>query len=84
MPKLLAQTAGCFISSSCIIIPVLTLAGDVQHIFLSAEVAARQAVRGRSVSLCFPKDTAVLFFLPRFYFPPGILHYTAQLPPQPG
>lgn len=84
MPELLALTAGRLISSSCIITLGPTLDMDVQYIFLSAEVASCQALRGRSVLLCSPKGSAVVFFLSRSYFPPGVLHYTAQLPPQLG
>lgn len=84
MPELSALTAGCLISSSCIITPGRTLDVDVQYIFLSAEVASCQGFRGRRVFLCSPKDRVVILFLSLPYFPPGILLYTAQLPPQPG
>lgn len=70
--------------SSCVVTRGLTLDVEVQHIFLSAEVASCQGLRGRSALLCSPKDRAVVFFLSRSDFPPGILHYTAQLPPQLG
>lgn len=84
MPELLDLTARCLISSGCIMTPGLTLDMDVQYIFLSAEVASCQGLRGKSVLFCYPKDRAVVFFLSRSNFPPDILHYTAQLPPQPG
>lgn len=63
--------------------PGLTLDMDVQYIFLSAEVASCQGLRGKSVLFCSPKDRTVVFFLSQSNFPPDILHYAAQLPPQP-
>lgn len=63
--------------------PALSLDVELQSC-VSAEVALCQGLSGRICYSASPKDSAVVIFLSWCYFPPGIWHFSAQLPPQLG